>query len=240
QEKHVNLIHIESRKSKRRNSEFEIFLDCDSNREQLNEIIQLLRPHVNLITMNPADSFCVYFFVPWFPTKIADLDKCANRVLMYGSDLDADHPGFKDNVYRKRRKYFADVAMNYKHGVPIPRIEFTEEEVKTWGTVFRELNKLYPTHACREYLKNLPLLNKHCGYREDNIPQLEDVSHFLKERTGFIIRPVAGYLSPRDFLAGLAFRVFHCTQYVRHSSDPLYTPEPDTCHELLGHVPPPG
>ncbi|PIO34419.1 hypothetical protein AB205_0011830, partial [Aquarana catesbeiana] len=59
QEKHVNLIHIESRKSKRRNSEFEIFLDCDSNREQLNEIIQLLRPHVNLITMNPADSFCV-------------------------------------------------------------------------------------------------------------------------------------------------------------------------------------
>nr|DBA17600.1 TPA: hypothetical protein GDO54_003022 [Pyxicephalus adspersus] len=241
QEKHVNLIHIESRKSKRRNSEFEIFLDCDSNREQLNEIVQLLRPHVNLITMNPGDNFCVeeddMESVPWFPTKISDLDKCANRVLMYGSDLDADHPGFKDNVYRKRRKYFADVAMNYKHGDPIHRIDFTEEEVKTWGTVFRELNKLYPTHACREYLKNLPLLNKHCGYREDNIPQLEDVSRFLKERTGFTIRPVAGYLSPRDFLAGLAFRVFHCTQYVRHSSDPLYTPEPDTCHELLGHVP---
>ncbi|XP_073420180.1 tryptophan 5-hydroxylase 1 [Dendrobates tinctorius] len=241
QEKHVNLIHIESRKSKRRNSEFEIFLDCDSNREQLNEIFQLLRPHVNLISMNPPGNFSVeeddMESVPWFPTKISDLDKCANRVLMYGSDLDADHPGFKDNVYRKRRKYFADVAMNYRYGDPIPRIEFTEEEVKTWGTVFRELNKLYPSHACREYLKNLPLLTKHCGYREDNIPQLEDVSRFLKERTGFTIRPVAGYLSPRDFLAGLAFRVFHCTQYVRHSSDPLYTPEPDTCHEILGHVP---
>ncbi|XP_062402907.1 tryptophan 5-hydroxylase 1a [Sardina pilchardus] len=240
QENHVNLVHIESRKSKRRNSEFEIFVDCDSNHEQLNEIIQLLKSHVNVVDMDNStlrEEDVDMENVPWFPKKISDLDKCANRVLMYGSDLDADHPGFKDNVYRKRRKDFADLAMGYKHGDPIPRIEFTEEEVRTWSVVFRELNKLYPTHACREYLKNLPLLTKHCQYREDNIPQLEDVSRFLRERTGFTIRPVAGYLSPRDFLAGLAFRVFHCTQYVRHSSDPLYTPEPDTCHELLGHVP---
>ncbi|XP_062326971.1 tryptophan 5-hydroxylase 1-like [Osmerus eperlanus] len=241
QEKHVNLVHIESRKSKRRNSDFEIFVDCDSGHEQLKDLTQLLKKHTNIVEMDPPDTYCIpeddMADVPWFPKKISDLDLCSNRVLMYGSDLDADHPGFKDNVYRKRRKHFADLAMSYKHGDPIPRTEFTQEEVKTWGVVFRELNKLYPSHACREYLRNLPLLSQHCGCREDNIPQLEDVSRFLRERSGFTIRPVAGYLSPRDFLAGLAFRVFHCTQYVRHSSDPLYTPEPDTCHELLGHVP---
>ncbi|OXB83553.1 UNVERIFIED_CONTAM: hypothetical protein H355_011372 [Colinus virginianus] len=197
-EKHVSMVHIESRKSKRRNSEVEIFVDCDCNLD------------------------CV----PWFPRKISELDKCSQRVLMYGSELDADHPGFKDNVYRQRRKYFVDVAMSYKYGQPIPRVEYTAEEIKTWGIVFRELSKLYPTHACREYLKNFPLLTKYCGYREDNVPQLEDVSIFLKERSGFTVRPVAGYLSPRDFLAGLAYRVFHCTQYIRHGSDPLYTPEP--------------
>ncbi|CAG2249523.1 PAH [Mytilus edulis] len=235
-EKHrVNLHHIESRPSKQDKALYAFFVSCDNKTGGLKEAIQELKEKSTTFSILSRDSD--KDAIPWFPRKIVELDRFANQILSYGSELDSDHPGFTDKIYRARRKEFADIAFNYKHGQEIPRVTYTPAEIKTWGTIFRELTKLYPTHACREFNHIFPLLCDNCGFKEDNLPQLQDISNFLQDCTGFRLRPVAGLLSSRDFLAGLAFRVFHSTQYIRHGSKPMYTPEPDICHEVLGHVP---
>merc|ERR1712100_176550 len=99
------------------------------------------------------------------------------------------------------------------------------------------MGKLFPTHACMQHNRVFDLMEKSHVLSPKQIPQLQDISDFLRECTGWTLRPVAGLLSQRDFLNALAFRIFHSTQYIRHHSSPLYTPEPDICHEVLGHIP---
>lgn len=44
-------------------------------------------------------------------------------------------------------------------GDPIPHIEYTPQEVEVWGAALRELKKLFPSAACREFLHTYPLFN---------------------------------------------------------------------------------
>ncbi|KAH1187435.1 hypothetical protein KIL84_020184 [Mauremys mutica] len=181
EEKSINLTHIESRPSRVNKDEYEFFINLDRrNTPLLTDIIKTLRNEIG-VTVHELSRKKKKDAVPWFPRTIQDLDRFANQILSYGAELDADHPGFKDPVYRARRKEFADIAYNYRHEQPIPKVTYTEEEKKTWGTVFRELKTLYPTHACYEHNHVFPLLEKYCGYQEDNIPQLEDVYWFTVE-----------------------------------------------------------
>jgi len=175
--------------------------------------------------------------VPWFPVTESDVDEIATLILSGGEDLEADHPGFKDQDYRSRRAVIADVALRYKFGDRIEHIDYTQDEVNCWSAIWDRLMDLLPKHACDEYLEALELMKKEAGYSRNRIPQLQDINEFVASRSGFKLRPTAGLLSSRYFLNGLAFRIFFCTQYLRHHSVPFYTPEPDLVHELIGHAP---
>ena len=145
--------------------------------------------------------------------------------------LDPDHPGFRDQNYRARRNQIAQLAMNYKPGEEIPDAPYTIEEHRVWQTIWQALKPAHRRHACAEYLAALSRLS----FEPDHIPQLREVNEKVQAISGFRLEPVAGLVQPRVFLENLADGVFLCTQYIRHHSTPLYTPEPDVVHEIVGH-----
>jgi len=179
--------------------------------------------------------------VPWFPMSRQELDGLGTHSLEFGAELDSDHPGFLDTEYRNRRRAIVEKGRQYKYkaGEPLPSVEYSATENATWGYIYDHLKEASQKHAIRAFNDILNDMERECDYDKGRVPQLESVSQFLSSRTGFTLRPVSGLLSARDFLNALALKVFFSTQYIRHPSRPLYTPEPDVVHELIGYHPMP-
>lgn len=108
------------------------------------------------------------------------------------------------DLRRKDVEFFNETRVFVRtfSGESVPRVEYTAEEVATWRTIYSNLKELFKTHACQvresrigtfdvvfsswntilfqEFNHILPLLEQNCGYSENSIPQLQDVSDFLK------------------------------------------------------------
>jgi phenylalanine-4-hydroxylase len=151
-----------------------------------------------------------------------------NRIVQ----LSPDHPGFRDPEYRARRNRIAQLALSYQPGQAIPEAPYTNEEHQVWRAIWEALEPAHQAHACAEYLACVRQL----AFAPDRIPQLREVNEKVQALSGFRLEPVAGLVEPRVFLESLASGTFLCTQYIRHHSTPLYTPEPDVVHEIVGHA----
>jgi phenylalanine-4-hydroxylase len=147
-------------------------------------------------------------------------------------ELDEQHPGFADPEYRRRRDEIAAISASHKPGDPIPVVEYSEVEHDVWRIVSKELRPKHERYACREFNE----AREDLRLPTDHVPQLDEVSERLAPITGFAYQPVAGLAPLREFYGAFAGRRFFSTQYLRHHSVPLYTPEPDIIHEVIGHA----
>lgn len=149
------------------------------------------------------------------------------------NELHIDHPGASDVAYRERRDYIAACAKRFRETGEITDIDYTDEEQAIWQHVATRLEELHEKHASPFYLR----AKRDLGITNDRIPQLSAMSRRLTELTGFRLAPIEGLVETRAFLSWLSYRVMLSTQYIRHSSRPDYTPEPDIVHEIIGHQP---
>jgi phenylalanine-4-hydroxylase len=142
-----------------------------------------------------------------------------------------DHPGAEDPVYRARRNQIAAAALAWDPADPPPRIDYTDEENEVWRTVCRELGPKHDHLAVSEFREAVARV----GLPHDRVPQLDEVTARVAPLSGWRYVPAAGLVPLREFYGSLEHKTFHSTQYLRHPAVPLYTPEPDIIHEVIGH-----
>lgn len=131
--------------------------------------------------------------------------------------------------YWQRREQIAGIAAGID-ALPA-HVEYSPAEHAVWAEVARTLEPLWDRHASAGVLEARDRL----ALPSDAVPQLADVDAWLQPLTGFGYRAVAGILPASEFFEALARRTFPSTQYVRWEGAPLYTPEPDVIHEVMGH-----
>ena len=178
-------------------------------------------------TIKPA------FPISNFQIKDEDLPEFKDMKFENINELHLDHPGANDAEYRKRRDYIANCAKKFRETSAITDVEYNSREQRVWRYVAEELEELQQKYASPFYLR----AKKDLGITTERIPQLSEMNRRLQDLTGFRLAPIEGLVETRGFLSWLSYRVMLSTQYIRHHSQPAYTPEPDIVHEAIGHIP---
>lgn len=108
-----SICHLESRRTGSQDGHFDLFLDMSISGDGLLNLMKALRQG-NLAEVTVLKEQLIPAKDPWFPRHVSDLDFCNHLMTQFEPDLDVDHPGFTDKVYRARRQHIAQIAFNYK------------------------------------------------------------------------------------------------------------------------------
>lgn len=112
-------------------------------------------------------------------------------------------------------------------------IPYTDEENQIWHELITRQTPIVQNRGCDEYLAGLKLLN----LSHDKIPQCQEISSVLKEKTGWTLEPVAALIPCDDFFKLISERKFPAATFIRRREELDYLEEPDIFHETFGHCP---
>ncbi|MDX1383663.1 MAG: phenylalanine 4-monooxygenase [Thermoanaerobaculia bacterium] len=110
---------------------------------------------------------------------------------------------------------------------------YSEENHRTWSRLLRRIRPRWQAYAHPKFLEGVASL----VLPEERIPRLDDVNRFLAPLSGFVAKPVSGYVPAFLFFDCLRRREFPTTITIRDPERLDYLPEPDIFHDLAGHVP---
>jgi phenylalanine-4-hydroxylase len=110
---------------------------------------------------------------------------------------------------------------------------YSDDNHATWGRLLTRMAPRWERFANHRYLEGLRTLH----LPADRVPRLEEVNRFMRPLTGFVAKPVSGYVPSYLFFDCLRRREFPTTVTIRDGAHLEYLPEPDIFHDVAGHVP---
>src|SRR5262249_25550301 len=93
------------------------------------------------------------FAVENFKPRDEDLPEFRDMKFEDINQVDLDHPGANDSVYRTRRDYIASLAKRFRETGEITDVDYTEQEQAIWSHVAERLEELHQKHASPFYLR---------------------------------------------------------------------------------------
>jgi phenylalanine-4-hydroxylase len=110
---------------------------------------------------------------------------------------------------------------------------YSTAEHDRWDRLYARQLRLLPDRACQPFLDALKTLE----LSRSGIPDFEELSRQLSQRTGWRVVAVSGLVPDDVFFEHLANRRFPAGAFIRPEANLDYLEEPDVFHDVFGHVP---
>jgi len=111
--------------------------------------------------------------------------------------------------------------------------DYTDEDFRVWKILFDRQMDILSETVSRNYLDALKIVN----FRNDKIPDFNEVNSTLKDLTGWNLHVVPNISPQKEFFKYLSEKKFTATCWLRTFEQLDYIEEPDMFHDVFAHVP---